>query len=224
MSKSLQFILDWSEVWALLIPLAVLLFRKKQPGIVTPVIIYLVSALALNLFADVIADFKKSMHFPDWLQSNNPIYNIHSVVRFGCFSYFFIILNQPSFRTIRNVLPFVSILFIIINFIFFEDFFFPDHLSGNLLSAEAYLLLVYCMLYYLAELREEDDISTNGPEFWIITGLALFVVVNFFVFLFYVPMMYEDRRMTSRMWNIHNVAYIIFCLFIAKAFYGTNRR
>lgn len=223
MNKLFQAILDWSEVWALLIPLAVLLIRKKQPPVVKPVILYLGAALALNLFADIIADFKKIMDFPQWLQSNNPVYNLHSVVRFACFSYFFIAIEQRSFKTIRKLLPLVSAAFVIINFIFFEEFFFQDHLSGNLLSAEAYLLLIYCMLYYLAELKEEDDISASGAKFWIVTGLGLFVVVNFFVFLFYVPMLNENPRMAVEIWNVHNVAYIIFCLFIAKAFYATNR-
>ena len=47
--------------------------------------------------------------------------------------------------------------FLVINFIFFENFFNPNSFSGNLLTVEAYLLLVYCMLYYLAELKDDEN-------------------------------------------------------------------
>jgi len=70
-----------------------------------------------------------------WLQSNNPIYNLHSVVRFACFSYFFIALPQPVFKTFKKIIAAVFVLFGIINFTFFENFFYPNHLSGNILSA-----------------------------------------------------------------------------------------
>ena len=102
MSKIAELIFNWSEVWALLIPLFFLMFRNKQPALITPVIVYLCLAFLLNLFGDIIADFKRPYHFPAWLQSNNPIYNLHSVVRFACFSYFFIALPQPQFKTLKK--------------------------------------------------------------------------------------------------------------------------
>jgi hypothetical protein len=215
-------VFDWSEVWALLIPLLFLIFWNKQPTLLKPVIVYLWIALILNLFGDVIADFKKSYHFPEWLQSNNPIYNIHSIVRFTCFSYFFISLPQPLFKTFKKTLPLIFLLFCVINFTFFEDFFYPNHLSGNLLAAEAYLLLIYCMLYYLAALNDEDDVILKGSGFWIITGLSIYVVINFFVFLFYVPMITQNLKLTIDIWNVHNVAYILLCLFITRAFYAST--
>jgi hypothetical protein len=222
MSKVVQLIFDWSEVWALLIPLFFFMFGNKQPALLNPVIVYLWLALVLNLFGDVIADFKKIYHFPAWLQSNNPVYNIHSVVRFTCFSYFFISLPQRQFKTLKKVIAVVFLLYSVINFAFFEDFFYPNHLSGNLLSAEAYLLLIYCMLYYLGVLNDEDDIAFKGPVFWIVTGLSVYVVINFFVFLFYVPMITQNRVLATDIWNVHNVAYIILCLFITRALYATT--
>ncbi len=221
MSRLLQFILDWSEVWALLIPLLVLLFKREQPDFLKPVIIYLWLALLINLVIDVIMGYK--VYFPNWLQSNNPYYNIHSVARFACFSVFFMQLPQTSFVTLKKLLAISSVLFILINFIFFDNFFNPKHLSGNLLAAEAYLLLVYCMQYYLSELRDENNALAEGPDFWIVTGLSIYVVINFFVFLFYVPMVNTDVDLADKIWNVHNIAFIIFCIFITKAFYGPFR-
>ena len=213
-------VLDWSEVWALLIPLSVLYFRRKQPKFFQPVIIYIWFALFLNLGIDLIMVFKH--YFPAWLQSNNPFYNVHSVVRFICLSIFFIQIPQSSFQKLKKSLPIVSVAFFLINFLFFENFFNFDHLSGNLLAAEAYLLLVYCMLYYLSSLREDSKMLFDVQDFWIVTGLSIYLVINFFVFLFYVPML-ENHWLVNYIWNVHNIAYIIFCIFIAKAFYGPIR-
>ncbi len=222
MGKIAELISDWSEVWALLIPLLFLMFRGNQPALLKPVIVYLCLALILNLFGDVIADFKKPYHFPAWLQSNNPIYNIHSVVRFACFSYFFISLPQPQFKTFKKVIVVVFILYTIINFAFFENFFYFYHLSGNILSVESYLLLIYCMLYYLAVLNDEDDAAFKGPVFWIVTGLSLYVVINFFVFLFYVPMITQNMILALHIWKVHDAAFIILCLFITRGLYATT--
>lgn len=154
--------------------------------------------------------------------SNNPLYNAHSVVRFACFSFYFMHLQKKSFIGLKRWLAFLGLAFLVVNFIFFESFFNRDSFSGNLLTVEAYLLLIYCMLYYLAELKDDDDLF-DGPHFWVITGLAIYLVTNFFVFLFYTPMLRVDVKLATHIWNVHNIAFIIFCLFITKAFYGTDR-
>jgi hypothetical protein len=78
-------------------------------------------------------------------------------------------------------------------------------------------------LYYLAKLRDEDDDLSRGPDFWVATGLSIYVVVNFFVFLFYVPMIDQNSSLADNIWNVHNIAYIILCIFITKAFYEPAR-
>ena len=221
MGNFIQSALDWSEVWALLIPLIVLFFKRQRPRFLKPVIIYLWLALGINLVIDFTWYFKS--YLPAWLQSNNPFYNIHAVARFACFSIFFMLLPQSSFRPLKKWLVAVSAVFILVNFSFFEHFFNPDHLSGNLLAAEAYLLLIYCMQYYLAELRDDSRAIFGGPDFWIVTGLSIYVVISFFVFLFYLPLLNFDPVLSDSMWNFHNIAFIIFCIFITKALYGPFR-
>ena len=214
-------ILEWSEVWALLIPLVILLFRRQQPATLKPVIIYLWIAFILNLGIDIITAINIYHHNFDL--SNNTLYNIHSVVRFVCFSLYFIQLPQTSFIKFKKILTVVSLIFVVINFGFFENFFNFDSFSGNLLATEAYLLLIFCMLYYLSELKDDSKNLFNGPDFWVVTGLSIYVVVNFFVFLFYLPMIDVDLDLAVNIWNIHNIAFIIFCLFIAKGLYGSDR-
>jgi hypothetical protein len=222
MNNLISIIVGWSEVWALFIPLIFLEFQGKQPAILKPVIIYLWAALVLNVFGDFISDFKRILHLPSIVQSNNPVYNFHSLVRFACFSYFFLKLPQSRFVSFRKALVVVFILFFAINFIFFEDFFLPGHLSGNLLSAEAYVLLVYCMLYYLAVLLDDTSTPFKDPVFWVVTGLSIYLVINFFVFLFYVPMIKQDIDFVINIWNVHNLAYLILCIFITRAFYANH--
>ena len=222
MNQLLVSALDWSEVWALMIPLSILLFRRQQyhPSL-KPVIIYLWLGFLINLVIDVIMGI--NIYFKQDLFSNNPFYNIHSVVRFTCFSIYFIRLQPGSFAKIKKALAIFSFLFMAVNFLFFEKFFNHDAFSGNLLAMEAYLLLVYCMLYYLTELKNDSDDLFNTPHFWVVTGLCLYVVINFFVFLFYLPMLDVDWRIAVNFWNVHNIAFIIFCVFITKAIYDTFR-
>ena len=214
-------ILEWSEVWALLIPLVILLFRRQQPATLKPVIIYLWIAFILNLSIDIITAINIYHHNFDL--SNNTLYNIHSVVRFVCFSLYFIQLPQTSFVKFKKLLTVVFLIFVVINFGFFENFFNFDSFSGNLLATEAYLLLIFCMLYYLSELKDDSKNLFNGSDFWVVTGLSIYVVVNFFVFLFYLPMIDVDLDLAVNIWNVHNIAFIIFCVFIAKGLYGSDR-
>src|SRR6476661_5583675 len=184
MKSIFQIILTWSDVWALLLPMLVLWLNKKLPSYLKPIIFYLWIALFLNLFADVIGDFRKPLHLPRELQSNNFLYNIHSIVRFMCFSTFFIRLQQPFLTVFKKIVPVLSLLFVLINFSFFENFYNSGHLSGRLLATEAFLLLLYCLQYYLYQLREEELEFSREPHFWVATGLSIYVVINFFIFLF----------------------------------------
>ncbi len=121
----------------------------------------------------------------------------------------------------------IAVLYVIMffmNFLFLDNFFYDKSISGNLLTIESYLLLVYCMLFFLAGLKEDEAIMDKGPELWIIIGLSIYVVINFFLFLFYVPMIKENLRLADNMWTVHNIAYIILCVFIAKAFYQFDKQ
>jgi hypothetical protein len=221
MKQYLLLALDWSEVWAPMIPLTVLLFRRQQPASLRPVVIYLWLGFLVNVVIDIIMAI--NVYLPGHDLSNNPFYNIHSIVRFACFSFYFIQLQKNSFTRLKSWLTIATTGFLVINFIFFENFFNPDTLSGNLLAAEAYVLLVYCMLYYLSELKDDEDNLFNSPHFWVVTGLSIYVVINFFVFLFYIPMVDVNITLAVDIWNVHNIAFILFCLFITKAFYGPFR-
>lgn len=214
-------ILDWSEVWAILIPLIALQVKREQPASLKPVIVYVWLAFFINIGIDVIMTI--NIYFRNDFLSNNPLYNLHSVTRFICFSIYFIKIQPGYFRNAKKTVSWLALLFLIVNFVLLENFFNYNSFSGNLLATEAYLLLVFCMMYYLAELKDNDENLFNTSHFWVVTGLSIYVVVNFFVFLFYLPMIDVDLKLAVNIWYVHNIAFIIFCLFLTKAFYGPVR-
>ena len=221
MNDILQEIFDWSEVWALLFPLLMLLKYRKQPHYLKPVIVYLFFAFVINLLIDV--KWKFEPYMPYWFKDNNFLYNVHSVVRFAFFVPFFNRLDQPFLPRIKKIIPYLSLVFLIVNFSF-ESFFQKNKFSSTLLATEAGLLLFYCLQYYLYRLQEEKLVQWQTPDFWVVFGLSIYVVINFFIFLFWGSLV--DRKMfdvANTLWNIHNAAFIFFCLFIAKAFQAPQK-
>ena len=216
----LKDILDWSEVWAPLIPLTILLIRKNQPSYLKPVKYYVIFALVINTIGNIIWDYKEVWNFPQWLQSNNFLYNFHSIVRLLLFTWFFILLKQPFLETIKKVVPVLFMVFVIVNFTFFEDFFYYWSFSGRLLSLATGILLLYCLQYYFFILTEENSPDSRPASFWVVTGLSIYVVINFPIFLFYMAFLKQFEGFAINIWDVTNISYILFFLLIAKAFYG----
>jgi hypothetical protein len=213
--------LDWSEVWALFLPLSVWFFSRRQPAAMKPVLVYLVLALLINIGIDVI--LMVNISSSGILLSNNPLYNVHAVVRYFCFSFYFIAMPHSTYKKTKIILFVIFLLFSIINFTVYDQFFNYNAFSGNLHTIEAYLLLIYCMIYYLEALKDDEKNLFLETDFWVVTGLSIYVVVNFFVFLFYQPMIDVDVKLAINIWNVHNIAFIIFCLLITKAIYASSR-
>ncbi len=138
-----------------------------------------------------------------------------------CFSVFFISLKQPYLVYTKGALPVISFLFIIANFLFFEDFFNRNAFSSRLLAIEAGILLFYCLQYYLFKLQEDSASHKKAADFWVVTGLSIYVVFNFPFFLLYTSLEVKDQ---VNWWYVHNISYIILCIFIAKAFYVSRNR
>ncbi|HWJ91509.1 MAG TPA: hypothetical protein VNR87_10380 [Flavisolibacter sp.] len=217
----LQLILDWSEAWAPVVALIVVLIYPKQPRYLRPVIIYLIIAFTINLFGDIIGAFRRN--FPHWLQTNNYLYNVHSIIRFICFTVFFNLI-LPQFSRARRVLSILAGIFLLINFIFFEQFFNFMSFSSRLLTVEAALLLLYCLQYYFYRLQDDDPSSRRKPDIWVVTGLCIYVVINFFIFLFYTTLIERNyTQFAMWIWNVHNISYIVLCILLAKAFYDPAR-
>ena len=214
-------IIDLSESWIIVIALVVWRFHRRQPEYMKPVIVYLVLALLFNLFCDTFAYYYQ--YRPERYQSNTIVYNIHSLVRFGCFMFFFMPLYRPQFWRLKRGLLAAFIFCVVVLFFFFDNFFNTEHISSDLMSIEGFFLIFYSLIYYLSVLRTDDEKFLIQKHFWVVTGICVYSVVNFFIFLFYLPLLHENENLAERIWNFHNIAFIIFILFIIKAIHVPAR-
>lgn len=210
-------IIVWLEVWALLIPLFVLIKKPRQPGYIQPIVYYLFIALFLNVVMVLIWK-RETFGLNTEFDNNNPVYNFHSIARLIFFSVFFIQLKQPFLTHVKRVIPFLFIIFVVINFIFFEDFFYQTKISSRLHTIESGILIFYCLQYYLFRLKDEQAAYAKMPDFWIVTGLSIFLVISFPIYLFYDRMLSEELKFVIIIWEVQKAAFLIFCLLIAKAF------
>ena len=209
-------ILDWSEVWALLIPLAILLFKKPSRALY-PVVWYVWIGLVLNIALDSVWKFAIEFPFTSQPGDNIFLYKTHSIVRFILFSWFFISLRQALFSRLIKVIFALFIIFAVINFTFFESF---PAFETRILSVEAGLLLINCLIYYFNVYMQDQQISNKkNPAFWVTTGLSIYTVINFPIFLFYKQISIHYPVFGDQIWDIHNVFFIILCIFLARAFY-----
>jgi hypothetical protein len=211
-------VMDWSEAWAPLIPIVVWLRNRKQPRYLAPVVAYVWFAFGADLLIDLV--WKLRMTIPPPWNSNNWLYNAHSLVRLLLFSQFFILLGQPFLRRLKRAIPVFFGLYAVADFGFYEHFFDYNTLSSRLLALEAGLLLFYCLQYYFYKVKEDEEIAGSHPDFWVVTGLGIYVAINFFIFLLYRELTVYYTRFAVDIWNIHNASFILFQLFLARALSG----
>jgi hypothetical protein len=100
----MQEILDWSEAWALLIPLIVLLL-KKPSRLLFPVACYVWIGLLLNIAQNSIWKFAIEFPFSSQPGDNIFIYHTHSIMRCLLLSWFYINLRQSIFGRLIKFLP-----------------------------------------------------------------------------------------------------------------------
>ena len=112
-----QIIRDWSEVWALLIPLTIIFFCKPRGEQTKWLVFYIFIAFFLNTASTAMAQFYGQM--PSWLKNNNTLYNIHSVVRVLFLGIYIITVRPYRHPAVLKGLFLVYILFVILNFSFF---------------------------------------------------------------------------------------------------------
>ncbi|MEN9572040.1 MAG: hypothetical protein RL172_3271 [Bacteroidota bacterium] len=213
----LKEIIDWSEVWALLIPACVLLYNRQLSRLAIPLLYYVCIALVLNFLQDYFWKKRLIFSFSSVPGDNIIFYHLHSIIRFICISWFFSKLPLFFSSKIKGIIPLLFLLFVLINFIFFEPF---TKFSSRLLGLEAGLLLFYCLQYFLGLMLSEEPLTIRGNHvFWMVTGISIYMVINFPVFLFYKKISLKFSEFAISIWDLHNFSYIMLCFFIARFFY-----
>ena len=227
---TLKDIIDWSEAWALLIPLTFYFTWKPKDTWVKPIVTYLIIAFFLNLTADIIwkrnslsikepiENFFSFLYVPQYKQvSNNLFYNLHSIARFLLFTWFFYKLDPVFFKKIIRIVVPLFIVFIIINFYYFANIIVLP--NSALFAVEAALLLFYCILYFI-RLNKDDRLTNPFSEssFRVVSGLTLYNAINFPIFIFYDYLITSNDEYSEDIWTVHNITYIVLNILIAFSF------
>lgn len=230
--KTIQLILDWSEVWSPLLPLAFYMFLRPKARWIKPIFYFLIVTLLFSIAIDVIWK-RKTLGINEWFEKylwwwwdttpsgkkvfkNNIFYNLNSLARLLFFLMFFKYF-YPVFKKIHRVIPWLFLILMVINFIWFENI---KDFSSRQHAVEAAILL-YCSLLYFYKTTMDENVASPStlPEFRVVTGLTLYTAINFFIFLFYKYLMASDqfKAYATEIWNVHNISFIILNLFIAAA-------
>jgi len=236
MTKILKEILNWSEVWATLIPLAIFLWYKPKAKWVKPLIVYLLLALLLNLIADFTWKSNRfglkewSKKFFWWLYHDTGqgkrlytviLYNINSFIRLLLITWFFYKVN-PGFRKIYIILTALFVAGVGINFVFFENILLS--FSSRLFTVEAAIILFYCLLYHYTTNMNDKIISPIAlPETWVVMALTLYTSINFLIFLFFNYLIMEQEKYAISVWNVHNLSYIVLMIIMGASLKKTGK-
>jgi hypothetical protein len=236
--KIIQDILDWSEVWAPLITLAIFFFLNPKAKWVKPIFYYLILAIIFGAAQDII--WKRKTLDIDWFfkeylwwwydldpKSGKPVfknlifYTLISFSRLFLFAWFFNFF-LPSFKKISRYILWTVLALMFINFTFLESI---KDFSSSMLSLEAGLLLFYCLKYFY-KINMDDEIKSpiSLPHYWVVMGLTLYSSVNFMIFLFYKYLTTAYKEYSEEIWNIHNISYIVLCTFIVISFFRSKRK
>jgi hypothetical protein len=212
-------ILNWSEVWALLIPLTVYVSQRNNARLLLPLQWYLFFGLILNLFITLISNIHEIVVM--FYGSNHIFYNLHSVVKVAFFGWFIMRYLPPASANIIKLVFVFYGAFILFNFSFFES---PMVFSSRLLTIESIILIFLGISWYLYTLHDDGRREYNrGVVFLVITGIVIYESVNFFIFLFYKQLIVPERNFALLIWNVHDIAFVVMCIFLARAFQKSGR-
>lgn len=221
----IKLILDWSEVWALLIPLIVLLIHKPRGDKLGWVSLYVIIALVLNFIAVFTIEFYYLI--PEWVFTGNGLYyNLHSLTMVICFGGYFISIRKYKYSIILKLLLLVYLIFVLINFLFLES---PvNRLSTRHFTIGSIVLLVVCLFYFFRSIVEESQTNwLKHPSFIICSAICLYQSITFFIFLFIYPMFdlsyNKNMEFADLMMKTYQVIFVIFCIFLAWALFRSKK-
>jgi hypothetical protein len=214
-------VIKWSEVWGILIPLAIIIRHRIKTTEMRPVILYVWIAAVLNIISITVAVFYKDV--PAWLPKNPILYNIHTVARVILFSWF--IINTKllkAFWLFKMVIP-VYVLFVLFNFVVLLDS--PFSFNSKLPPAESIILLSLCISFFLYSIKDDSDtIWMEQPAFIVCTGVSLYEAISFFVFLFFDALSKDNYEFGIVTMKIFSISYVALCILLAVALLRSHRQ
>lgn len=216
----LEFLRDWSEVWAFLIPLAVIIIYKPKGKKILPLIIYVILGFILNFLAIFMIQYYTLM--PSWVNNNNNIlYNLHSFARVIFFSWYIIGIRSYRHPEILKGVLITYLLFVLMNFIFLEPVLF---LSSHLYAAESFVMLFMCLFYFFQTIQDESRVNwLRHPSFLLCVSISLYEIITFFIFLFFYALHQSDRPFAHLTMRIYTIMFVLLCIMLAVTLYQSRK-
>lgn len=215
---------EWAEVWAFLIPLSVILFYRPKGKGIPALKAYVITGFILNLIAVGMVEFHS--YIPRWMYiddfvNNNIVYNVHSLVRVLLLSSYILVSRRYRTTGFLKALLFVYLVFIAVNFFCWSS---PFYLDTKLFAAESIVLLTGCFTYFFHSLHDESHTNwLKHPAFLVCTGISLYEIITFFIFLFFYPLILKNTSFFVVTMRIYALAFIGLCILLALALYQTTK-
>lgn len=206
----------WAEVWALFIPLAIVIFYKIRTAEFRTIILYVWIAVPISLIANTqaaITHYGDKTMLPDFLQTNHIFYNIHSIIRVLLFGWLITNISLMKEYILPRIITPVYIILLIVNFSFRGSIWSFDPF---LFVLEGLLLLTLCLSFFFLSIKDDSEtIWMDEPVFIICAGISLYEAINFFIFLFFDALVIKNPSFGRVTMEIFSVSYIILCIILA---------
>ncbi|MGV3585936.1 MAG: hypothetical protein ACO1OF_02945 [Adhaeribacter sp.] len=150
--------------------------------------------------------------------SNLVIYNTNCVITFLLLSGYFASILQ--FKDTKKVIIGVAVLFLVVlifNALKFEHI--VDQFNSNMYGLAAFIVVVYCFLYYLQNLLNPTKDIVKTVDFWYVTGLLTYYASSFFIFITFNYLMQSNSQYNTGikiLWPIHNILFLVMCGYLFK--------
>jgi hypothetical protein len=222
----IQLLKDWIEVWALLIPLFVILLYKPKGKSIPYLVTYVVIGFLLNAAAMSMLEFyylvPKSWYVKGIL-NNNILYNLHSIARVLFFSWYIITVRDYPFSKLLKLILLAYIVFVVLDFALKIES--PLFLATNLFAAESIVLLLMCFAYFFQSIQDDSNVNwIRHPSFLVCAGISFYEVITFFIFLFFYPLSQKDQEFFVVTMSIYSYAFTLFCVLLAMGLYRSRNR
>jgi hypothetical protein len=200
--------------------------KNKQNRKLKPLIFFFLGYI-LN---QVISGFNIEIGLPQPLRSHIFFYGdfIDTIIEFLAF--FFFIKNyivSVKIRKILNpVLP-IGISSMLIYFAYYKITHaeIDQYFLQIVFTIQAFLLLVACIFYYVDLFTKEPKLMlTEDPSFWVVTGVAFFMLCTFPFSIFGLYLIKANYHLYVQLFVIFEVFYWILFLMIIKAYFCKPER
>jgi hypothetical protein len=145
-------------------------------------------------------------------------YNTNCILSFLILSAYFASILQ--FKDTRPVIIGVAGLFLVVlifNAIKFENII--DQFNSNMYGLAAFILVVYCFLFYLQNLLNPNQDIVQSVDFWYVTGILTYYASSFFIFITFNYLTQSNTQYNTGikiLWPIHNLLFLVMCGYLFK--------